>query len=80
MSTQNEFLQEEKADIIGLSGLITPSLDEMVTVAKRMQERKLKARILVFLACEMRFMRSYAMLVNVRTHRHGQSKAGAACL
>ena len=28
---------EHKADIIGLSGLITPSLDEMVTVAKRMQ-------------------------------------------
>jgi B12 binding domain len=35
---------EHKADIIGLSGLITPSLDEMVTVAKRMQERKLKVR------------------------------------
>ena len=30
---------EHKADIIGLSGLITPSLDEMVTVAKRMQVR-----------------------------------------
>ena len=28
---------EHKADIIGLSGLITPSLDEMVTVAKRME-------------------------------------------
>ena len=28
---------EHNADIIGLSGLITPSLDEMVTVAKRMQ-------------------------------------------
>jgi 5-methyltetrahydrofolate--homocysteine methyltransferase len=26
-----------KADIIGLSGLITPSLDEMVTVAEEMQ-------------------------------------------
>ena len=32
----------EKADIIGLSGLITPSLDEMVTVAKKMEERGLK--------------------------------------
>ncbi|MCZ2357516.1 MAG: methionine synthase [Bacteroidia bacterium] len=29
--------QEEKADIIGLSGLITPSLDEMVTVGKEME-------------------------------------------
>jgi len=29
--------QEQQADIIGLSGLITPSLDEMVHVAKEMQ-------------------------------------------
>ncbi|MEO0030720.1 MAG: hypothetical protein RIS94_478 [Pseudomonadota bacterium] len=29
--------QKEGADIIGLSGLITPSLDEMVTVAEEMQ-------------------------------------------
>ncbi|MCP5161904.1 MAG: methionine synthase [Hahellaceae bacterium] len=29
--------KEEKVDIIGLSGLITPSLDEMVHVAKEMQ-------------------------------------------
>lgn len=34
----------EKADMIGLSGLITPSLDEMVTVAKKMQERGMKVR------------------------------------
>jgi len=32
-----ETATEEKADIIGLSGLITPSLDEMVTVAEEMQ-------------------------------------------
>ncbi len=31
--------REEKADIIGLSGLITPSLDEMVNVAKEMQRQ-----------------------------------------
>jgi 5-methyltetrahydrofolate--homocysteine methyltransferase len=36
---------EHKADMIGLSGLITPSLDEMVTVAKKMQERGMKVRI-----------------------------------
>ncbi|MAL90601.1 MAG: methionine synthase, partial [Pseudomonas sp.] len=30
---------EEKCDIIGLSGLITPSLDEMVHVAKEMQRQ-----------------------------------------
>ncbi|GMH43322.1 hypothetical protein BSKO_11244 [Bryopsis sp. KO-2023] len=39
--------EEEKADIIGLSGLITPSLDEMVTVATKMQERKMKLPLLV---------------------------------
>src|SRR5438105_3544154 len=30
----------EKADLIGLSGLITPSLDEMVHVAREMERRK----------------------------------------
>ena len=28
---------EKKADIVGLSGLITPTLDEMVHVAREMQ-------------------------------------------
>jgi 5-methyltetrahydrofolate--homocysteine methyltransferase len=37
----------EKADVIGLSGLITPSLDEMVTVAKKMEERGLKVPLLI---------------------------------
>lgn len=37
----------EKADIVGLSGLITPSLDEMVTVAKKMEERKMKVPLLI---------------------------------
>ncbi|NCX78175.1 MAG: methionine synthase, partial [Proteobacteria bacterium] len=31
--------QQEKCDLIGLSGLITPSLDEMVGVAKEMERR-----------------------------------------
>ena len=30
---------DEHVDIIGLSGLITPSLDEMVNVAKEMERR-----------------------------------------
>jgi 5-methyltetrahydrofolate--homocysteine methyltransferase len=38
---------EEKADIIGLSGLITPSLDEMVTVAKEMQRRGMSLPLLI---------------------------------
>jgi len=37
----------EKADIIGLSGLITPSLDEMVHVAKEMERQGFKLPLLV---------------------------------
>ncbi|MBF6639503.1 methionine synthase [Rouxiella silvae] len=38
---------EEKVDIIGLSGLITPSLDEMVNVAKEMQRRGFTIPLLI---------------------------------
>jgi len=38
---------EEKADIIGLSGLITPSLDEMTHVASEMTRRGLKIPLLI---------------------------------
>jgi 5-methyltetrahydrofolate--homocysteine methyltransferase len=38
---------EEKADIIGLSGLITPSLDEMVHVAAEMDRRGLAIPLLI---------------------------------
>ena len=38
---------ERKADIIGVSGLITPSLDEMVLVAKEMERRGLKTPLLI---------------------------------
>ncbi|MEQ8518014.1 MAG: methionine synthase [Cytophagales bacterium] len=38
---------EEQVDIIGLSGLITPSLDEMVHVAKEMERRKLNIPLLI---------------------------------
>ena len=37
----------EKADAIGLSGLITPSLDEMVNVAKEMERRHLDIPLLI---------------------------------
>jgi 5-methyltetrahydrofolate--homocysteine methyltransferase len=37
----------EKADIIGLSGLITPSLDEMTHVASEMNRRGLKIPLLI---------------------------------
>ena len=42
-----EAAQREKADIIGLSGLITPSLDEMVHIAKEMKRRKMQQPLLI---------------------------------
>ncbi|MYL24058.1 methionine synthase [Vreelandella massiliensis] len=39
--------EEHNADIIGLSGLITPSLDEMVHVAKEMQRRGMNLPLLI---------------------------------
>lgn len=38
---------DEKADVIGLSGLITPSLDEMVHVAKEMTRRGFELPLLI---------------------------------
>ncbi|MFV0645697.1 MAG: methionine synthase [Sphingomonadaceae bacterium] len=42
-----ETAREESADIIGLSGLITPSLDEMVTVAEDMQRAQMHIPLLI---------------------------------
>jgi 5-methyltetrahydrofolate--homocysteine methyltransferase len=42
-----ETAQREKADIIGLSGLITPSLDEMVHIAKEMKRRGMEQPLLI---------------------------------
>ena len=39
--------KEENVDIIGLSGLITPSLDEMVHVAKEMERQDFKLPLLI---------------------------------
>jgi 5-methyltetrahydrofolate--homocysteine methyltransferase len=38
---------DEKVDVIGLSGLITPSLDEMVTVAKEMERANLNIPLMI---------------------------------
>jgi 5-methyltetrahydrofolate--homocysteine methyltransferase len=38
---------EKNVDIIGLSGLITPSLDEMVVVAKEMERRRVAKPLLI---------------------------------
>jgi 5-methyltetrahydrofolate--homocysteine methyltransferase len=42
-----EAVKEHKADILGLSGLITPSLDEMVTVAKAMDKAGMTVPLLI---------------------------------
>ncbi len=42
-----ETAKREKVDIVGLSGLITPSLDEMVHVAKEMQHEKMELPLLI---------------------------------
>ncbi len=50
MVPQDKILQtalDQNADLIGLSGLITPSLDEMVSVAKEMERRKLTIPLLI---------------------------------
>ena len=38
---------DQRADIVGLSGLITPSLDEMVFVAREMERRRFKVPLLI---------------------------------
>jgi 5-methyltetrahydrofolate--homocysteine methyltransferase len=42
-----EAANEKDADMIGLSGLITPSLDEMVTVAEEMKAANMKMPLLI---------------------------------
>jgi 5-methyltetrahydrofolate--homocysteine methyltransferase len=42
-----ERAKTEKADVIGLSGLITPSLDEMVHVAREMERQGFKQPLLI---------------------------------
>jgi 5-methyltetrahydrofolate--homocysteine methyltransferase len=42
-----EAAKRENVDVVGLSGLITPSLDEMVHVAREMQREKLQLPLLI---------------------------------
>jgi len=42
-----EVAHEERADVVGLSGLITPSLDQMVDAAREMERRGLSLPLLV---------------------------------
>eukprot|EP00049_Salpingoeca_infusionum_P026592 m.26559 g.26559 ORF g.26559 m.26559 type:complete len:1252 (-) comp8846_c0_seq1:700-4455(-) len=40
-------IQEHKADVVGLSGLITPSLDEMIFVAKELERLNFRIPLLI---------------------------------
>jgi 5-methyltetrahydrofolate--homocysteine methyltransferase len=42
-----EAAEKEQAAVIGLSGLISPSLDEMINVARKMEERQMKIPLLI---------------------------------
>jgi 5-methyltetrahydrofolate--homocysteine methyltransferase len=42
-----DIARDEECDVVGLSGLITPSLDEMVNVAKEMERRGLQLPLLI---------------------------------
>ena len=42
-----ETARKNEVDVIGLSGLITPSLDEMIDVAKEMQRKDLKVPLMI---------------------------------
>ncbi len=42
-----ETVENENADIVGLSGLITPSLEEMVYVAQEMKRKNMKVPLLI---------------------------------
>lgn len=47
MTTILDTAIKEEVDIIGLSGLITPSLDEMVYIAREMKARNIKTPLLI---------------------------------
>ncbi|UXI22175.1 BTB/POZ domain-containing protein KCTD12 [Sarcoptes scabiei] len=40
-------IKNHRADIVGLSGLITPSLDEMITVAKEMEQQGIRIPLII---------------------------------
>ncbi len=67
---------ERKADIIGLSGLITPSLDEMVYVAKEMERRHIKTPLLIGGATTSR----QHTAVKIAPEFSGRDGARARCL
>lgn len=56
----------EKADIIGLSGLITPSLDEMIHVAREMERQGLKIPLLIGGATTSKWASTFFKVLQLR--------------
>lgn len=59
--------REQNVDIIGLSGLITPSLDEMVHIAKEMERQKFEIPLMIGGATTSRAHTA----VKIEEHYHG---------
>ena len=71
-----ETAREENADIIGLSGLITPSLEEMAHVAKEMERQGFKVPLLIGGATTSRAHTA----VKIEPNYSGPDGLGAGCL
>jgi len=62
--------KEYKVDVIGLSGLITPSLDEMVVVAKEMSKAGFKLPLLIGGATTSKMHTAVKIAPNYFTDKH----------
>ena len=71
-----ETARQERADIIGLSGLITPSLEEMAHVAKEMERQGFELPLLIGGATTSRVHTA----VKIEPHYHGPDRLGAGRL
>ncbi len=77
-----EKAQQENVDIIGLSGLITPSLDEMVEVAKAMNDHKMDIPLLIGGATTSRLHTALKIADEYQgavVHINDASKSAPAC-
>jgi 5-methyltetrahydrofolate--homocysteine methyltransferase len=70
--------REVKADIIGLSGLITPSLDEMVHVAREMERQGFKLPLLIGGATTSKAHTAVKIAPSTRTGRRPRVDASRA--
>ena len=65
MSTILDKAEAVNADVVGLSGLITPSLDEMIGVAREMERRNMTLPLLIGGATTSRNTRPFALTQHI---------------